>query len=76
MPDEAQYITATRILEYHGPKAYVERLLNAGFVPAQGQVELPAGAFIRSGMILWEAVKPVAPPASPVIPIVPPGGPA
>jgi hypothetical protein len=77
MADEAEYITATRVLEYYGPKAYIEKLLKGGWVPPQGLKELPAGAYIRSGMIQWEPAVAAPPRQTPIIPMVPPsGGPA
>lgn len=80
MPDrpagELEYVTAVRVLEYYGPKEWVELTLGKGGVPMQGVREFPMGpnmgARIASGIVVWakQATEPSEPAR--LVPVVPP----
>jgi hypothetical protein len=44
-------VRVLRILEYTGPREWVERTLEQGAVPANGQHTLPNGSVVRSAII-------------------------
>lgn len=48
------YKTITRQLEYRGPIAWLEQTLAASRIPIQGALNLPNGASIKSGIIVWQ----------------------
>jgi hypothetical protein len=74
-----EYVTAVRVLEYYGPKKWVEATLKASACPIQGVrvfAQTPEGeaTIIRSGIVVWEVEgKKVVPrQGAPYLP--PPGG--
>jgi len=51
-------VTVVRMLEYTGPRAWVEATLRASHVPLRGQAKFQTGGAIRSGLVVWDqAVK-------------------
>jgi hypothetical protein len=78
--DGIEYVTVVRVLEYYGPKKWVEETLRRGSVPVQGLrvfAQTPEGeaTVIRSGVVQWEVegAKVVPRQGAPYLP--PPGGP-
>lgn len=74
-----EYVTAVRVLEYYGPRKWVEATLIQGAVPVQGVrvfATTPEGesTLIRSGVVQWEVEgkKPAERAGAPYMP--PPGG--
>ena len=80
-PSELKIVTLIRVLEYTGPEKWVELTIARSSVPLMGSKEFPAGAIIKSGVVMWEeaAAAPTAPATEPQpatnrarVPFVPP----
>ena len=55
-------VTVVRILEYHGPRKWVESTLMRSKIPMQGAIEFGPGMTIRSGLVEWMPTIPEEPP--------------
>jgi hypothetical protein len=78
MANEQPFITMYRVLEYYGPKDWVQKTMQMGQVPPTGIREFPGGMAIRSGVVQWvsegqPSVSNTEPPVPPIA-TLPPGG--
>ena len=74
-----EYVTAVRVLEYYGPRKWVEATLKASACPIQGVrvfAQTPEGeaTVIRSGIVVWEVPDKKPAPRQGVPPYLPPPG--
>jgi hypothetical protein len=65
-------VSVIRVLEYHGPREWIEMTFQQSRIPIQGLKEIGDGTSIRSGVVQWEVEEDKLPEERPVIP-VPPG---
>jgi hypothetical protein len=87
MAADDNYRTVYRLVEYHGPVAWLEQTLAQSRVPIQGALNLPKGVYIKSGIIVWQPdaiteaqvsdngqqSQPVEPPTVKTVPFKRPG---
>ena len=53
---EIKMVTLIRVLEYTGPEKWVELTIARSSVPLMGAKEFPAGAVIKSGVVMWDEI--------------------
>lgn len=51
---QEEMVGVTRVLEYYGPKEWLDKVLQNSRVPLQGTLATPSGAYIKSGIVLWQ----------------------
>ena len=78
----SEMVTMTRVIEYHGPREWVENCISNSRIPLNGIKGFPKispETYIRGGVIMWmseeDASQATATPATDTIPFPPrPGG--